>query len=57
MPFGIEKVLDHYDIVYFITVWPWRRRKAVGGIVWMNESVNELITRLFIEQRPGLLNT
>ena len=47
MPFRIYKVLDHYDIVYFITgvltltVWAWRGRKAVGGKGLINYSVND----------------
>ena len=36
----------------------WRRRKAVGGKESLNQLINYLITRLFIEQplaSPGLL--
>ena len=38
-----------------LTVWAWRYRKAAGR-KRLTESVNELITRLFIEQQlasPG----
>ena len=49
MPFGIEKVLDPYDLVYFVT---WRaisnrlgvaRRKAVGTKGFLSHLMNELI--------------
>ena len=33
-----------------LTVWAWRHRKAVGGKGSLTSSINELITRMFIEQ-------
>ena len=69
MPFGILKVFDHYDVVYFIseelslTVWAWGSRNNVGGkgwlIDWLTELINELMTKVFVEQPlalPGSAN-
>ena len=46
MPFGIYKVLDHFDIDLSLTVWAWWCRKAVGGKGWVNELIdNEAVCR------------
>ena len=55
MSFGIEKVLDHYDIVYFLTGSAILNRLGVAapkscGRIRVTDQINSWTTRLFVEQ-------
>ena len=59
MPFGIKKVLDHYDIVCFITWRAISNRLGVAapyscGRKRLTDSLNQWIMRLFVEQPLAL---